>query len=218
MNLSDHVSPRPDEPQTTYGEQYYKNYPSDSGLPYERADLWLHFFAHIADRIIEHVHPRTVLDVGCAKGFLVEALRDRGVEAFGLDISQYAIGQVREDIKPFCWVGSAADALSRRYDLIVCIEVLEHLSEIDAQTAVNNLCQHSDDILFSSSPDHHPDPTHVNVQPVEYWAQLFAGYGFYRDVELDANFIARHAVRFRKSNALLPSLVKAYERRLWAQI
>jgi glycosyltransferase involved in cell wall biosynthesis/2-polyprenyl-3-methyl-5-hydroxy-6-metoxy-1,4-benzoquinol methylase len=218
MNLSDHSSLRPDESQHSYGEQYYKNYPSDSGLPYERADVWLNFFAHIAERIIEHVHPRTALDVGCAKGFLVEALRDRGVEAFGLDISEYAIGQIRKDIRPFCWVGSAADALTRRYDLIVCIEVLEHLSEIDAQTAVANLCEHSDDILFSSSPDHHPDPTHVNVQPVEYWAGLFAAHGFYRDLELDANFIARHAVRFRKSNASLSSLVKAYEQRLWAQM
>jgi glycosyltransferase involved in cell wall biosynthesis/ubiquinone/menaquinone biosynthesis C-methylase UbiE len=218
MNLSDHSSLRPHKPQTVYGEQYYQNYPSDSGLPYERIELWLNFFAHIADNIIQRVRPHTVLDVGCAKGFLVEALRDRGVEAFGLDISEYAIGQVRADIKPYCWVGSAADALPHRYDLIVCIEVLEHLSEVDAESAVANLCEHSEDILFSSSPDHHPDPTHVNVQPVEYWAGLFARRGFYRDVELDATFIARHAARFRKSNAAFPSLVKAYERRLWAQM
>ncbi len=37
--------------------------------------------------------PKKVLDVGCAKGFLVEAVRPRGVEAFGNDISEYAMGE-----------------------------------------------------------------------------------------------------------------------------
>src|SRR3990172_4083903 len=128
MSRSDYTICEAHSPQNLYDERYYKGYHSACGLPYDRIEPWLNFFANIADKIVEQVSPRTVLDVGCAKGFLVEALRDRGVEAFGLDISEYAISQVRDDLKPYCWVASAGHPLPLRYDLIVCIEVLEHLS------------------------------------------------------------------------------------------
>jgi glycosyltransferase involved in cell wall biosynthesis/2-polyprenyl-3-methyl-5-hydroxy-6-metoxy-1,4-benzoquinol methylase len=202
---------------TRYDEQYYRNYHSALGLPYDRHESWLSFFGSIADRIVATINPRTVLDAGCAKGFLVEALRDRNVEAYGLDISSYAIGQVREDVRPYCWVASVADPFPRRYDLILCIEVLEHLPPDEAERAIANLCRHADDILFSSSPDDDEEETHVNLRPVEYWAERFAAEGFGREVDFDAGFIARHAFRFRRAARSLPSMVADYERRLWAQ-
>src|SRR5262249_23637856 len=138
------ANPSPD----LYNENYYRHY--CGALPYERSEGWLKFFGGVADRIVQDIAPRSVLDAGCALGFLVESLRDRGVEAFGVDISQYAIGNVRPDIREFCWSGSITDALPRRYDLIVTIEVLEHLSREAAEEAVANLCRYTDDILFSS--------------------------------------------------------------------
>jgi len=39
----------------------------------------------------------------------VEALRDRGVEAFGIDILKYAFGEVRSDVKPYCRLASAVE-------------------------------------------------------------------------------------------------------------
>ena len=147
------------------------------------------------------IAPRTVLDVGCAKGFLVEALRDRGVEAFGLDVSEYAIGEVRPDIRSFCRVASATDPLPRRYDLIVCIEVLEHVAAGEGQLAIRNMCRNTDDILFSSTPDDFDEPTHVNVKPRSFWIERFADQGFHLDLEFDAGFVAPHAMRLRAGGA-----------------
>jgi hypothetical protein len=161
------------------------------------------------------MQPQTVLDAGCAMGFLVEALRARGVEAWGIDISEYAIGQVHESTKPFCSVGSVTAPLPRRYDLITCIEVLEHLPQADAEAAVANFCAHTDDVLFSSSPDDFAEPTHVNVQPPDYWAGLFARHGFFRDVDCDLTHITPWAARFRKTNATADALAGDYERRFW---
>ncbi|MBR2569356.1 MAG: aminopeptidase, partial [Paenibacillus sp.] len=63
------------------------------------------------------------------------ALRDRGVEAYGIDISDYALSHVREDIQPFCVRSSLTDplpaALPQHYDLVITIEVLEHLIDSD---------------------------------------------------------------------------------------
>src|SRR5215218_4972349 len=110
---------RQGDPSAEYGRYYYRH---DCGIPYERNDHWLQFFGRVADAIVRDLRPTSVLDAGCAMGFLVEALRERGVEAWGIDVSEYAISQVHESVSEYCTVGSLAEPLPRRYDLIVSIE------------------------------------------------------------------------------------------------
>lgn len=197
------------EPES-FDRFYYQNY---LGSAYERSPVWLEFFGQIADRIVADIAPRRVLDAGCAFGFLVEALRARGVEADGIDISAYAIGQVDPSAAPFCRQGSITSELDGSYDLVVSIEVLEHMTAREGERAVDNICAHTREVLFSSTPDDHREPTHVNVQPSEYWAELFARHGFYRDVDYDASFVSMWAVRFRKRDEPMHRVVRGYERR-----
>lgn len=185
------------------------------GKPYARNEEWLRFFGGIADRIVADLRPRRVLDAGCAFGFLVEALRNRGVEAFGIDLSPYAIEHVHESVKPYCRVGSVTDPLDGPYDLIVSIEVVEHMEARDAEIAIQNFCSQTDDLLLSSSPLDYREPTHVNVQPPEVWAEQLARHGFFRDVDFDASFITPWAGRFRQAAEPIHRLVRQYERRYW---
>lgn len=194
-----------------YDDFYYR---TSCGLPYERNEHWLHFFDVIAERIISDINPRTVLDAGCAMGFLVETLRKRGVEAYGVDISEYAIQNVQPDIKPYCWVGSIADPFPQRYDLIITIEVLEHIPKPEAVRVIENLCKHTDDIFFSSGNEDLREVTHVNLQPAEYWASLFARSQFFRDVDFDATFVTPWSVRFRRKNEPVQRIIMGYERQI----
>lgn len=201
-----------DEISDAFDECYYA---VGCGRPYKRDQEWLSFFDGIASRIVRDIAPESVLDVGCAMGFLVEALRDRGVDARGMDISEYAIGKVREDIKDYCWVGSITEPLEDTYDLIVTIETFEHLSSHDADIAIQNLVNSSNDILFSSSASDYNEPTHRNVQPPDYWAEQFARYDYYHDIDYDLTYITDWAIRFRKSQDPVSRVVAAYERKLW---
>lgn len=63
---------------------------------------------------------RTALDVGCATGAFVDALRMQGVEAYGIDPDP---GMRRDHVL----TGSIADAPAGPYDLITFHDVLEHL-------------------------------------------------------------------------------------------
>lgn len=197
----------------TFFDAYY--FAHDCGQPYQINEEWVRFFNSIADRIVMDIAPRTVLDAGCAMGFLVEALRQRGVEAFGLDVSEYAIQNVLPTVRAFCQRSSVSDPLTQKYDLIVCMEVLEHLAARDVEHAIANLCAHTDDILFSSTPLDYKEATHFNTQPPEYWAEWFARNGFFRDVDFDASFVTPWAVRFRHRTDPVPRLAREYERKFW---
>ena len=194
-------------------DDYY--YAHGCGAPYRRDEGWLAQFGRIADAIVREIQPHTVLDVGCAIGLLVETLRQRGVEAYGVDVSEYAIEQVHPSVRTYCRVGGATEPFGRRYDLITCIEVLEHMPPEQAQGAIANLCAHADGVLFSSSPLDYAEVTHFNVQPPEYWARLFAQQGFYRDVDTDAGFLTPWAVYFRRQDKPLAQIVADYERSFW---
>ena len=183
------------------------------GSPYQRTAEWLDFFDAIASRIASDINPETVLDAGCAFGFLVENLRKRNIQAFGVDISDYAIQNVHSDIQPYVTKGSVTEPFAQHYDLIVSIEVLEHLQKHEAEKAVENLCQHTEDILFSSTPFDYKEATHFNVQPPEYWAECFARNGFFRDIDFDTSFITPWAVRFRKKQESVIRMAREYERK-----
>ncbi len=179
-----------------YDAEYYAT--SLGPAAYRRDDRWLAFFGAVAREIVRSLAPRTVFDAGCAMGMLVESLWDLGVEAAGMDISSYAISQVRPDMRPHCSVGSVADALPGRYDLVTCIEVLEHVEPEIADLAVARLTAAADTVLFSSTPTDFAEPTHVNVRPPIAWIRSFAAHGFRPDLRFDATFLSPQAMLFRR--------------------
>jgi SAM-dependent methyltransferase len=195
-----------------YGAFYYRH---DCGVPYERNEHWLNFFGEIADGIVRTLHPSSVLDAGCAMGFLVEALCERAVDARGIDVSEYAISQVDESVRDRCVVGSLAEPIDGRYDLIVSIEVLEHIPASETDRVIANLCAATDRILLSTTPADYGEATHLNVQPPEAWAALLAREGFLRDVEHDFSFITPWAALYTRTEEPLPETVRRYDRALW---
>lgn len=196
-----------------YNEAYYHS--GCGPIPYEEPEHWVAFFSRIADRIVEDLHPQTVLDAGCAMGYLVAALRDRGVDAYGIDISNYAISKVREDIRPYCVVGALNEPLDhtvlpKKFDLVTSVEVLEHMSEDDGKKAITTLCDLTNCIIFSSTPDDTTEPTHINVQQREYWARMFAQNGFMDDLTYRPTYLTEYASCFRRSNDWIAQL-ETYE-------
>src|ERR1035438_1218432 len=191
-----------------YDAEYYRT--GCGPKPYEHNDYWVNFFGSVADALILYLRPQTVLDAGCALGFLVEAFRERDVQAWGIDISQFAIQNVREDMRPYCRVGSLTQPMDGHYDLIACIEVLEHLTPEEASRAIANMTAASDTILFSSTPSDFSEPTHINVHPPIDWLQQFAAAGFSPDLGFDASLVSPHALLLRKSAQSLPHEVQVF--------
>jgi SAM-dependent methyltransferase len=197
-----------------YGASYYEQY---CGIPYERSEHWLTFFGNAADGIVRDLRPASVLDAGCAMGFLVEALNRRGVEAWGVDISEYAISKVDESVAERCWAASLAEPLERRYDLITCIEVVEHIPPAEIDRVIANLCAATDRLLLSTTPEDYDEATHLNVQQPEEWAAALAREGFLRDLDHDFSYITPWASLYRRIEQPLEETVRGYDR-AWSRL
>lgn len=197
---------------SVYGEGYYRTY---EGGSYDRGGHWTRFFGYIADEVLARWGVTSMLDAGCALGVFVEEMRARGVEAWGIDLSEYAISQVPEALRPYCFAGSLVEELPegmpRRYDLVSCIEVLEHMPVADADRAVARLCSYTDRVLFSSTPDGYAEATHHSCRPAEQWSAVFARHGFFRDPASDASFVAPWAVVYTRQDLTVHQAVLRYD-------
>ena len=185
-----------------YNKNYYGIY---DGVGYDNKEHWFPFFEMLADNIVDAFNPKTVLDVGCAWGYLVEALHERGVEAYGIDISDYAISMTKSELRKYFNAQSATENLPesfpKKFDLVTNIEVIEHIPEEECEKVIAQMCRYSDTIVFSSSASDIRDPTHINVQQPEYWAKRFAKKGFFVDTVNPVNYISRDARCYRKMDA-----------------
>ncbi|MEO9821550.1 MAG: methyltransferase domain-containing protein [Paracoccaceae bacterium] len=194
------------DPGSLYDADYYETGCSDDGgHAYGRTEQWTQFFGHIAKEVDRLYDPKTVMDAGCAFGLLVEQFVDRGIDAYGFDISPYAIDQARKDIVGRVKEGSILEDIEQRagskYDILICIEVLEHLPPEQAEIAVDKICGASDRIIFSSSPDDFDEVTHFNVLPTKKWMEMFAERGFHPGDPVEATYIAPQARVVENANA-----------------
>ena len=205
--LSNYMSKNNEIYDKDYFENYYDKF---SGTKVYDRENFLDFFKYISNEIFKKIRPKTVLDAGCAKGFLVECLRDLGIEAYGVDISKYAVSNARDDIKPYLSVGSITESFQRNYDLIVCFEVLEHLSHEESKKAIKNMCTHANTIFFSSTPSDPNEPTHINMKSPGDWAKIFAENGFMQEANFDVSFVSSQAMLFKKVKKNLPDLISNF--------
>ena len=68
--------------------------------------------------------------------------------------------------------------LDRRFDLVVTLEVAEHLPKTDASTFVQSLTELGPVVLFSAAIPFQGGENHLNEQWPDYWAHLFHNRGY----------------------------------------
>lgn len=146
INLIDHPYRREMMPKVCleyrgFGYEYFDATESLSGFRGYRPDgnpaEGRRDFAEEARAMAAIPGVRTVLDVGCAKGFLVKALREAGIDARGVDLSEYAVGAADFSIRGFLRVMSVQDLSAReRYDLVHVSGVLVYLTVSEIRSAL----------------------------------------------------------------------------------
>ncbi len=127
------------------------------------------------------------LDVGCATGFLVEVLRERGIDAEGCDVSQFAVDHATPGAVGHIRVANLFAGLpwaDGAFELVTALEILEHLPPDRVPAALAELRRVCGAYLYAtipsfgtnvSGPDGHFEGK-VRPERVEYYRGLGADY------------------------------------------
>jgi 2-polyprenyl-3-methyl-5-hydroxy-6-metoxy-1,4-benzoquinol methylase len=124
-----------------------------------------------ASSIINNIQFDKVLDFGCAKGFMVYAMRLLGKEAYGVDVSEYAVSNGHPKVKDYLSVIESAEDVKGGWDLIIAKDVLEHIPKEklpEVLSALRRRCIR----------EYEMDVTHVVREPEEWWLTTIVEAGF----------------------------------------
>ncbi|MCD6318890.1 class I SAM-dependent methyltransferase [Candidatus Aerophobetes bacterium] len=151
------------------------------------------FFKDLAIGLNSIFRPQRVLDVGCGKGFLVEALREISVNAYGIDISKYAL---TSSGLTYLVLGSAENLPFRddSFDLVTALEVVEHLENPEKFFIEAKRILKPKGVLFITTPSHRnkiakQDPTHINIKSRAEWCKILQNLGFEVDKNLEIEIV-----------------------------
>jgi SAM-dependent methyltransferase len=152
-----------------YSSRYYEGLKEDSSAS-ARA---------VVPLILQLFPSRSVVDVGCGSGTWARAYLDASCDVLGID--GHVVGQdqlliptdrfERRDLaQPL--------ALPRRFDLVNCLEVAEHLAPVRGPSFAADLCSLGDVVVFSAAVPGQGGTHHVNEQWPSYWIPLFEQHDF----------------------------------------
>lgn len=123
-----------------YGELYFDG-PREYGYGgYKYDGRWI----PVAKDIIKHFNLKKgskVLDVGCAKGFLVKDLLNLGIDAYGIDISQYALNNCEAETIGRLHLGSAEKLPfpDNSFDAVIAINSIHNLEKQKCLSALKEI-------------------------------------------------------------------------------
>jgi len=100
----------------------------------------------LAERMAAHYGlgaGQRILDIGCGKAFLLYEFTRvvPGIEVAGVDVSEYAIGQAREEVRPFLEVGDCARLphADASFDFVYSLNVFHNLLAYDLDAALREM-------------------------------------------------------------------------------
>lgn len=152
--------------------------------------------------ILETFQPQHIIDVGCGFNYLARLINERA----GWTI---ACGADKDNPEAdYSYDVTQALAKYRRADLVICREVLEHLTLLQIRQAVTNLCRLAIRYVyvttrFANAPQSlldvdtadDLDPTHITLLNQDFLRVLFVLEGFRRRPDLEARLDWQHKGR-----------------------
>jgi cyclopropane fatty-acyl-phospholipid synthase-like methyltransferase len=123
---------------------------------------------------LKYFKPKSVLDVGCGLGTWLSVFEEYNCEIFGIDGDNVDIKKLiihKNKFKPLDL--NLSYNLNKKFDLVISLEVAEHILPENAEIFIDSICSHSDIVLFSAAIPGQEGTMHYNEQNNEYWEEKF---------------------------------------------
>ena len=123
---------------------------------------------------------KTALDVGCGGGILAESMARKGAQVTGIDLAELALRVAREHANaaqvPMAYASSSAEdwaaTHAAHYDVLTCMEMLEHVPAPDAVIAACAAMVKPGGWVFFSTINRNPLSYLMAIVGVEYLLRI----------------------------------------------
>lgn len=137
----------------------------------------------IVPLIIELLRPESIIDFGCAIGTWLNEFKKTGKvnKILGIDgdwVDEKDLLISKDEFYKFDLEKDITPYLHDKFDLVMCLEVAEHISKKSENILINNLVSLSDVIMFSAAIPNQGGDYHVNEQWQSYWINKFHHKGY----------------------------------------
>jgi cyclopropane fatty-acyl-phospholipid synthase-like methyltransferase len=99
---------------------------------YEQPGIWtlgVDTDKHVMGELISLLQPATTIEIGCSSGAVVQCLVDRGIDAHGIDISEYAKQHAGAGVRDRLHIGDVRQlSLGRVFDVGYGLDIFEHVN------------------------------------------------------------------------------------------
>lgn len=130
--------------------------------------------------IAKNLRPKSILDLGSGAGYYLREFKQLGIDALGLEASPAGVASSGNNVLALTYDLRRPVRLSRRFDVVMCVEVAEHIPNRSSAVLVESICSNADRfVVFTAAPPGtDPGTDHINCQPAEFWFALFRARGF----------------------------------------
>lgn len=155
---------------------------------------WIEDYEQFAYLLLVNFKFKTVIDLGCGNAYIASTFAKLGKTVTAIDSAEEARGYVDNVViemhdltKPITefttYDGERVDLPV--YDLVMCLEVAEHLPPEAADTLVHSIADVAKNyVVFSAAEAGYGGTDHLNEQPKDYWREKFEARGFEQDMRL----------------------------------
>jgi len=150
---------------TIYDDNFYFEQRDGS---YESAKIILEYLFSI-------ISPKSIIDVGCGVGTWLKVVMDLGINDVtgidGLYVNKNLLLIPESKFIPMDL--TSPTPLGRTFDLVISVEVAEHLPKKNAENFIQHLTSLAPIVLFSAAIPKQGGTNHLNEQWQDYWADIF---------------------------------------------
>lgn len=133
------------------------------------------------------LNPKNCLDVGCGIGRLVKWLRFFGIDAYGIDFSEYAKSMADKSIKKFIKLGDVTSIPypDNHFDLVISYDLFQHIDRSKIEKSIQETIRVSKKYIFHKiytrenlwfKITHRLDFSNVSLFSKRYWDNIFSKF------------------------------------------
>lgn len=184
-----------------YGKNYLENNMRigvDEYAPRMEDNGTFYSTAIMIKEILEEYNLRTILDVGCGRGFVVRHLRNLGYEAEGCEYGKETV-ELSVCNSIYVDLTEVLPYNDNSFDIVLCAGVLSHLPKENTENAIKELYRVTKKILITNILTIPSDDQwyHINVVPKTWWLPLFKKQGFIYNKDLTKKIIKEKSYSFK---------------------